>query len=227
MQFRTSISQSTFRGKIMAKKTAVATAVASFASVSDIALNHGRSENNVRACAAAALASVKGFPVLKDVSDEDIQSLRDGYALAHREIFSPKTYAVINGHYVLAMPDHGDNVEKINLTLDYCMSYTSNEMGTAFKDRPQLKELIGKVRKAHQTYVSDCLGKLVRKAEELIREQSGEKQKRDVVLFTDSLVKVFDAQTKSVKNKQKRGDATANPAKYLAAVEAFWKTYKA
>lgn len=199
-----------------------------FTSVSDIALQHGKSENRTTVCAEYALDHIKGFPVLKDVSEEDVKALRDGYALAHKEVHKPKTYAVINGQYFEASPEHLANpkVEKINATIEWAMVWTANEMGTEFKDRPELKKIIEKVRKAHLTYISDTLGKLVRKAEAILKERSGIKAERKVVLFTETVNRFFEAQAKSVKVKQtQRGDATANPDKFKEAVKAFWVAY--
>ena len=198
-------------------------------SISDIALNHGRAENAILACAVLALDKIKGFPVLKDVSEENMTSLRDGYALAYKEVFKPKTYAVINGHYVQASPEHisNDKVEKITMTLDYCMSFTAKEIGTMFKDEPEKKKLIRGVRDSLSTYVTKKITRLVTKANEILKARSGETTKREVVLFEQSVNKFFEAQIKSVKVKEKRGDASANPVKFLSAVEAFWKAYRA
>ena len=214
----------------MAKaKTLTAKAVeVSFTSVSDIALQHGQAENKISACAEYALDTIKGFPVLKEVSEENVKALRDGYSLHHRSVYVPKTYAVINGQYFEATPDHlaNDKVEKINATIDWAMVWTTNEMATEFKDRPELKKIIEKVRKAHLTYVSDTLGKLVRKAESILKDRAGIKTERKVVLFVNTVGDFFTAQEKSVKVKQtQRGDATANPEKFKEAVKAFWLTY--
>jgi hypothetical protein len=201
----------------------------SFVSVSDIALNHARADKLIGDYAGLAIDHIKGFPVIKDMSENDVQSLKDGYALAHREHFVADTFAVINGHYVLATPEHieNDKVEKITMSLDYCMSFTTNQMGTDFKDRPQLKEIISKVRKGHQTYISNKLAKLIAKGNEILKERSGIKTKREKIDFEISVTNAFDALIKSVKVKQKNGDATANPVKFLSAVEAFWKAYRA
>jgi hypothetical protein len=198
-------------------------------SITDIALNHGRAENQITHCAELALYHIHGFPVLKDVSEENMAKLRDGYALAYKEVFKPKTYAVINGHYVQASQEHisDDKVEKIELTLEYCMSFTANEIGTMFKDEPEKKKLIRTVRDALSTYVTKKIGRLVTKANEILKARSGETTKREVVLFEQSVSKFFEAQIKSVKVKEKRGDVTASPVKFLGAVEAFWKAYKA
>jgi hypothetical protein len=201
----------------------------SLVSISDIALNHGRAENQITQCATSALQFINGFPVLKDVSEENMTSLRDGYALAYKEVFKPMTYAVINGHYVQASQEHlsNDKVEKITMTLEYCMSFTANEIGTMFKDEPEKKKLIRAVRDALSTYVTKKIGRLVTKANEILKARSGESTKREVVLFEQSVSKFFEAQIKSVKVKEKRGDVTASPVKFLGAVEAFWKAYRA
>lgn len=214
----------------MAKaKTLTAQAVeVQFVSVSDIALQHGQAESKKTACAEYALDNIKGFPVLKEVSEENVKALRDGYSLHHRNIYQPKTYAVINGQYFEATPDHiaNDKVEKIEATIDWAMVWTANEMATEFKDRPELKKIVEKVRKAHLTYISDTLGKLVAEGEKILKKRAGIVTERNVVLFVNTVGKFFDAQAKSVKVKQtQRGDATANPEKFKEAVQAFWLAY--
>lgn len=210
-------------------KSQTANAVAmQFVSVTDIGLQHGRSENQKEACANLALDHIKGFPIEADMSKEDIESLRDGYSLAHKEVYKPVTYAVINGQYFKATPDHiaNDKVEKIEATIDWAMVWTPNEMGTEFKDRPELKRIIAEIRKAHSTYISGAYNKLIAKGMELAKKRAGIVTERSVVLFVDSIGKFFDAQAKSVKVKQsKRLDATANPDKFKEAVQAFWTTY--
>jgi len=158
----------------------MAKAKSTIVSISDIALNHGRAENQITQCALSALQFINGFPVLKDVSEENMTSLREGYALAYKEVFKPVTYAVINGHYVQASQEHisNDKVEKIELTLEYCMSFTANEIGTMFKDEPEKKKLIRAVRDALSTYVTKKIGRLVTKANEIIKARSGDSTKR-------------------------------------------------
>lgn len=200
----------------------------SFTSVSDIAVQHGQAESKKTACAEYALDNVRGFPVMAEVSEENAKALRDGYSLHHRSIYKPKTYAVIGGQYFEATPDHlaNDKVEKINATIDWAMAWTPNEMGTEFKDRPELKKIVEKVRKAHGTYVSDTLGKLVAEGEKILKKRAGIVTERKVVLFVNTVGDFFTAQEKSVKVKQtQRGDATANPEKFKEAVKAFWLAY--
>jgi hypothetical protein len=57
-------------------------------------------------------------------------------------------------------------------------------------------------------------------------KKSGTAQ-RQTLDFVVSMAKVFDAQAKSVKVKESKGDTTAQAVKYKVAVDAFWKAYKA
>jgi hypothetical protein len=224
MQFSAGNSKSTLKEIKMAKTKSTSPA---FVSISDIALQHGKADNQIEHCAKIALERIKGFPVLADVSDGDMQSLRDGYAIAYKEVFKPVTYAVINGHYVQASQEHisNDKVEKIELTLEYCLSFTTHEIGTLFKDNPALKALIRKERDDQSTYITTKIKRLVAKALEVLKKLKGETTKRDKVLFNVTVAKFFDAQEKSVKVKEKGGDPSANPAKFLTAMDAFWKVY--
>ena len=206
----------------------------SFSSISDIAVQHGQAVSKTTACAEYALDTIKGFPVLKEMSEENVKALRDGYSLHHRSIYKPKTYAVINGQYLEITPDRlfadderlSHKVEKINATIDWAMVWTPNEMATEFKDRPELKKIVEKVRKAHLTYISDTLGKLVAEGEKILKKRAGIVTERKIVLFVNTVGDFFTAQEKSVKVKQtQRGDATANPEKFKEAVKAFWLTY--
>jgi len=207
------------------KPVAVAT---TFASITDIGLQHGKADNTAKSCASAALDMIAGFPDLKKVSEENIDSLKAGYSLAYKEIFKAKMYASINGHFVEATQAHekNDKVEKLVLGFDYCINLSSHEMATMFKDQPEKKAAIAKVRSDHSKYVSKRMERLVTLAKEILAERSGEKKTREESVFEKSLKTFFDAKTKSVKVRQTAGDATANPARYLTAVEAFWKAYK-
>ena len=212
----------------MAKTVNTKSTQVAFVSITDIGQQHGNAENKAKDCAKAALTMIAGFPDLASVSDEHKQSLRDGYTLAFKNIFKAKTYASINGHFVEASQDHIKNakVAKFELGLDYCLSISTHEMGTLFKDEPEKKKAIAEVRAKHSKYVNKRLERLVTLAKEVLAEQSGEKKTRADAIFEKALKTFFDAKTKSVKVRKTAGDATANPEKYLVAVDAFWKAYK-
>jgi hypothetical protein len=213
----------------MTKSKTVVVPFATFASITDIALRHGQAENNARSCAIAALDMVSGFPDLKQVSEENVDSLKAGYSLAYKEIFKEKMYAVINGHFVEATQAHekNDKVEKLILGFEYCINLSSHEMATMFKDQPEKKEAIAKVRSLHSKYINKRMERLVTLAKDILAERSGEKKTRAESIFEVTLKKFLDSKVKSVKVRQAAGDPTANPAKYLTAVDAFWKAYKA
>jgi hypothetical protein len=74
-----------------------------------------------------------------------------------------------------------------------------------------------------QDYCSNRLGDLKRAAGKLLNGNAD--RTRTTLDFTQSMQKVFDAMTKSVKVKNGKGDTTAEPAKFAVAVKAFWTSY--
>lgn len=209
-------------------KTTVATATQFVViSATDIAYRHGRSLNDTEQCARDALDHITGFPDLKAVSEQDIESFKNGYILSKKEIFKPVTYATINGHFVVASPEHisNDKVEKVTLTIDSCLAYTTHEMGKM--EGGDKKNAIDKVRKEVQKYVSQRLIRLATEGKKQLNERLGIKTVRAPSVFETTLTKFFDEKIKSVKVRQNAGDETADPLKFRMAVEAFWKVYKA
>jgi hypothetical protein len=164
-----------------------------------------------------------GFP--KDIPSESKAELYAGYFMRYSENNPAKTYAVINGHYILATEEHKANksVEKIEAGLDYAFSITAQEFGKLKNTEPEKHALIGGIRDKVQTYCSNKLGELKRIATKL--QTGGLKGTRDTVDFTVSVGKAFDAFEKSVKTKHSKGDTTAKPAHFKVAIDAFWKSY--
>jgi hypothetical protein len=72
-------------------------------------------------------------------------------------------------------------------------------------------------------YCSNRLGDLKRAAKKLIAKKDG--ATRTTLDFAQSMLKAFEAQEKSVKVKQAKGDTTANSAKFAIATKAFWTAY--
>lgn len=171
-----------------------------------------------------AIDKIAGFP--NEVPSEAKSELYEGYQLRYNENNPAKIYAVIGDHYVLATDEHLKNkkVEKIEIGVAYAYSYSSQEFGKLKNTNPDLHSLIGSVREKAATYCSNRLGDLKSAAARLLRADT--KGTRTTLDFTATMTKVFDAQEKSVKIKQGRGDTTANADKYKQAVAAFWATYK-
>jgi hypothetical protein len=75
-------------------------------------------------------------------------------------------------------------------------------------------------------YCSNRLGDLKRACKRILdKAKRQDTVSRTTLDFTESMTKIFDAQTKSVKVKEAKRDTTANSAKYALAVKAFWTTY--
>lgn len=193
-------------------------------SLRDLAYNQAKAGDTISDQARAAIASIAGFPA--DVPAEAKAELYSGYQMRFNENKPPVVYAVIDGHYVQATQDHIGNkkVEKLEIGVAYAFSYSSQEFGKLANTNPALHAVVKKIRSDFSDYASNRLGDLKRAAKKLLSE--GKTTMRQTLDFAESMTKVFEAQEKSVKVKQGRGDTTADAVKFKMAVAAFWKTYK-
>ena len=197
---------------------------ASYLSLKDMGYAQAKTGDSLADQAQYAIASIAGFPA--DIPAESRAELYSGYQLRFNENHPAVTYAVINGHYTIATPEQITNtkVEKIEIGVAYAFSYSSQEFGKLANTNPALHSIIKVWRSDAADYCSNRLGDLKRAATKLLNK--GKTQQRQTLDFAESMTKLFEAQAKSVKVKAGRGDASANEAKYKAAVAAFWKTYK-
>jgi hypothetical protein len=172
-----------------------------------------------------ALAHIAGFP--EDIPSEAKEMLYDGYRMRHNERHPAKVYAVVNDHYVLATEEQNKNkkVEKIEIGVAYAFAYSSQEFGKLKNTNPALHGIIKTIRDDVGDYCSNRLGDLKRACKKMLAKRNGTTTTRTTLDFTESMTKIFDAQTKSVKVKEAKRDTTANSAKYALAVKAFWTTY--
>ena len=193
-------------------------------SLRDLAYNQAKAGDTITDQARLALDKIAGFPA--DVPAEAKAELYEGYQLRFNENKPPVTYAVISGHYVQATAEHMANkkVEKIDVGVAYAFSYSSQEFGKLANTNPALHGLVKKIRSDFSDYASNRLGDLKRAAKKLLAQ--GSTTQRQTLDFAESMTKVFEAQEKSVKVKQGRGDTTADAVKFKMAVAAFWKAYK-
>jgi hypothetical protein len=195
-----------------------------FKSLRDMGYQQAAVGDTLSALAQYAIDHIAGFPT--EVPSEAKSELYEGYQLRFNENNPAKIYAVINDHYILATEEHLKNkkIEKIEVGVAYAYSYSSQEFGKLKNTNPALHSLIGRVREKAVTYCSNRLGDLKSAAVRLLRTDS--KTQRTTLDFVQSMTNAFDAQEKSVKIKQGRGDTTANADKYKKAVAAFWVSYK-
>jgi hypothetical protein len=194
-----------------------------YASLSDFGYSQAATSDTLSAQAQYAIDKIAGFPA--DIPAESKAELYSGYQRKFSENNPAVMYAVINGHYVRATPEHEANksVEKIEVGVDYAFSYSSQEFGKLKNTEPERHALIASVREKFSTYASNKLADLKRAADKILN--SGKKGTRQTLDFVVSMEKVFAAQEKSVKVKEGKGDTTASVAKFRLAQKAFWTTY--
>jgi hypothetical protein len=195
-----------------------------FKSFKDFAYQHAVTTDTSRDQAQYAIDNISGFP---ETLPEEIQvEMVEGYRLRHSEIKKPVVYAIVNDHYVIASPEHlaSKKVEKIEVSVAYVFSYSSQEFGKLKNTNPALHKIVGDARDATSTYCSNKIRELKRIAKSILTVNQG--GTRESFNFVESMSKDFEKQEKSCKVKQTRGnDSTADSAKFKLAVKAFWVTY--
>ena len=197
--------------------------MSTISSLKDLGYQQAKTGDSLETQAQFALENITGFP--EDVPSEARDSLYDGYRMRYSERKPAVMYAVINDHYVLATPEQVQNkkIEKIEIGVAYAFAYSSQEFGKLKNTNPALHGIIKIVRDDVADYCSNRLGDLRRAAKKLITKKDG--ATRTTLDFAQSMLKAFEAQKKSVKVKQAKGDTTANSAKFALAVKSFWTTY--
>jgi hypothetical protein len=192
-------------------------------SLKDLGYQQAKTGDTLETQAQFALDNIAGFP--EDVPSEAKDALYDGYRMRYSERKPATMYAVINDHYVLATPEQVQNkkIEKIDIGVAYAFAYSSQEFGKMKNTNPALHSIIKVIRDDVADYCSNRLGDLKRSAKRLINKSDG--SSRTTLDFAQSMLKAFEAQEKSVKVKQAKGDTTANSAKFTLAVKSFWMTY--
>jgi hypothetical protein len=192
-------------------------------SLKDLGYQQAKTGDTLETQAQFALDNIAGFP--EDVPSEAKDALYDGYRMRYSERKPATMYAVINDHYVLATPEQVQNkkIEKIEVGVAYAFAYSSQEFGKMKNTNPALHSIIKVIRDDVADYCSNRLGDLKRSAKRLINKSDG--SSRTTLDFAQSMLKAFEAQEKSVKVKQAKGDTTANSAKFTLAVKSFWMTY--
>jgi hypothetical protein len=209
----------------MAKKANLATVVA-FSSLKDSAYQQAGAAQTLESVAQYALDNIVGFP--KDIPTEQKDELYAGYRMKFDQLNSPRMFAVINDHYVLATDEHKENksIEKIEFGVAYAFSYTQQEFGKLANTKPALHALVKDIRDKCNSYCSNRLGDLKRKATEIVnRGQTRTRvQAKDFNTYVNDTV--ADMKKRCINGKS-RGDATADSdklAKALGAFTAIWNT---
>jgi hypothetical protein len=197
--------------------------MSTISSLKDLGYQQAKTGDSLETQAKFALDNIKGFP--EDVPSEARDALYDGYRMRYSERKPAVMYAVINDHYVIATPEQVQNkkIEKIEIGVAYAFAYSSQEFGKLKNTNPALHGIIKVIRDDVADYCSNRLGDLKRASKKLIAKKDG--TTRTTLDFAQSMLAAFEAQEKSVKVKQAKGDTTANSAKFALAVKSFWTTY--
>jgi hypothetical protein len=197
-----------------------------FSGLTDLGYKQAGISDSLAVAAQYAIDKIADFP--ESISPEAKAELYSGYFKRYGENNPPVMYAVINGHYVRATPEHIENksVEKINVGMEYAFALSPVEFGKLKNTEPEKHRMIGDIRDKVQTYASNRLGDLKRKAKDIIRKATTGAG-RETVYFTESVTRAFDALDKSVKVKEARQDSTASAVQFRVARDAFWKAYNA
>jgi hypothetical protein len=199
----------------------------SFASLKDGAFQQAGADSTLESFARFAIEKIKDFP--KEVPSEAKDELYEGYRMRFDHLFPKKTYAVVDGHYVRATPEHMDalNVEKIEIGVAYAYSYTSQEFGKLAQTRPALHGLVKMIREKCATYCSNRLADLKRRANMILNEGK-ERQRtanKDFAQFVEEWFK--ETAPTRLKGAKARGDTTAMDKKFNDAKVAFMVKWNA
>jgi len=209
----------------MAKSSPAVPAVDQFTitSIKDGAYKQAVASDRMRGVAKFVLDHSKGFPEV--VQDEVKEQLYDGYRLRFNEVNPPEQYAIINDHYVLVnTPELAESREKVNIGVDYAFSFTQQQFGKMKNENPYLHAIIKSWRDRVNNYCSNRLADLKRQARAILNE--GKTRERGATAdFAKRLEDVFKDLRLKCDNAQKRGDETANKAKFDLARAAFMTTW--
>ena len=206
-------------------KQALAVEVKSFTSIKDSAYNQALASDKMRGVARYVMTQCPSFP--DQVPDEIKAQLNDGYRLRFNESNPPKTYAVVNDHYILidgSNPDLEKEKEKVIIGVDYaCVSFTQQQYGKLKGENPYLHAIIKEWRDKVNVYCSNRLGDLKRQARAIQNE--GKTRERGATLdFAQRIAEVFKGDQGLMvkcKNAKARGDDTADEKKLSLAINAF------
>lgn len=161
--------------------------------------------------------------------DEVVDTLlTEGYLLrfAETEKGQPREYGYVDGNYInvteLASKPKNTDV----LTVAYAMGLSNYDYRMI--DNPDKKAVVALIRDEAKTYVSGNKGRLIKKLEEIDNpDKAKEKKRADNKTFRKHWEDLFEKGEAKVKLAQKLGDPDAIPAKYNAAVAAFWQVMNA
>lgn len=192
-------------------------------SLQDAAYRLAVGAEGTRNIAAYVLAQCPTF--LDEIPTTIRASLFAGFQLRKHELEGDKHYVLRDGVYIpVTDPSKAEGVVTFNINV--AMSYSGQEFGQLRKVDPAKHSVIGPLRDAFSTYASNRMKDLTRAIRDIVMADKP-RERAPNAGFVEAVNKVFDAFEKRVKTAQTRGDVDADPARFRAARDAFWKTYRA
>jgi hypothetical protein len=197
----------------------------SFTSIKDSAYNQALASDRMRGVARYVMQQCPSFP--DQIPDEIKAELNEGYRLRFNESNPPKTYVVVNDHYILvdgSNPDLEKEKEKVIIGVDYaCVSFSQHQYGKLKNENPYLHAIVKEWRDKTNVYCSNRLGDLKKQARAILNE--GKTRERSATLdFAHRITEIFKGDQGLVvkcKNAKARGDDTADEKKLSLAINAF------
>jgi len=156
-------------------------------SLRDGAYRQAGATQTIESVAQYCIETVAGFP--EAITPEARDELYGGYRMKFNELKPAKSFAVVNGNYVI-LETLGDQdiskVEQVTIGVEFAYSYTNQEFGKLKDENPALHTIIGRVRNDASTYCSNRLGDLKHAAKRLLnngkdRERTANKTFGDYV----------------------------------------------
>jgi len=204
----------------MVTKKSVFVSVSPITSLKDGAYQQATAHSKIRDFASYAIDNIAGFP--ESIGDDARADLNAGYQLKFSENNPAKSYSVINSHYVTRTAEHDDKIEKIELSVAYVMSFTSQEFGKLKNDNPELHGLVKSLRDSVGTYCSNRRLDLIRMGKTIIAEREGKTKTRTANKdFDESITALFESLDTKLKSAKSRGDVTADETRFKKAKIAF------
>ena len=156
-------------------------------SLRDGAYRQAGATQTIESVAQYCIETVAGFP--EAITPEARDELYGGYRMKFNELKPAKSFAFIDGNYVI-LETLGDQdiskVEQVTIGVEFAYSYTNQEFGKLKDENPALHTIIGRVRNDASTYCSNRLGDLKHAAKRLLnngkdRERTANKTFGDYV----------------------------------------------
>lgn len=196
-------------------------------SLKDAAYQQAKAGDTTESVARYVMSREPGFP--DEVSEEGKAELVEGYRTRYGELREPQTFYRVGELLYVAEADFKgdpDKAEKVVVSVAFAHSFTTHEFGRlAESSGPQFKAIIGAVREATSTYVSNRISDLKR-AVNRIKNEGKTRQRGAELTFAQYMVKVqTDSQTRCGNAAVKKDESAdkAKLAKAWGAFNAIWK----